>query len=189
MSTIDSQTRPPWILVAAGSSAPRVAPIRRPRVIASVITAAVLVITAIAILAIVIAQQLAQAETVNDAARTTDLLADLVVQPALVDGLLTGDQAAVASMDSAVRAKVLGPSLVRVKIWTQQGTIVYSDEPALIDETYALDADELEAFAAPRHPHRRRRPAGSPEPLRPARRSIAQGVPTDLDAGRDPTAL
>ena len=96
------------------------APIRRPRVIASAIAAAILVIIAVATLAIVIARQLAMAETVNDTAKTADLLADLVVQPSLVDGLLTGDQAAVASMDSAVRAKLLGPSLVRVKIWTER---------------------------------------------------------------------
>jgi len=149
MNSVDSQTRPPWLLVAAGSSAPKVAPIRRPRVIASAIAAAILVIIAVATLAIVIARQLAMAETVNDTAKTADLLADLVVQPSLVDGLLTGDQAAVASMDSAVRAKLLGPSLVRVKIWTETGTIVYSDEADLIDETYDLGAGELEAFEHP----------------------------------------
>ncbi len=149
MSVVDSQTRPPWILVAAGSSASKGNPRRRPRALAAVVVAAVLVITAVAVLAIVIARQLAEAETINDTARTADVLADLVVQPSLVDGLLTGDQAAIASMDSAVRAKLLGPSLVRVKIWNEQGAVVYSDAPDLIGETYALSAGELAALAHP----------------------------------------
>ena len=69
---------------------------------------------------VVAARRLAEAEAVNDAAKMADLLADTVVQPALTDGLLTGDAAAFAAMDDVVE-HVLGASIVRVKIWDPHG--------------------------------------------------------------------
>ena len=42
--------------------------------------------------------------------------------------------------------KILGGSVVRVKLWTRDGTILYSDEPALIGQRFALGEDELELF-------------------------------------------
>ena len=41
---------------------------------------------------------------------------------------------------------VLQGSLVRVKVWTADGRIVYSDESRLIGRTFALGEDELEAL-------------------------------------------
>jgi signal transduction histidine kinase len=43
-----------------------------------------------------------------------------------------------------VREFVLRGSLVRVKIWREDGTIVYSDEPRLIGEQFTLGEDERE---------------------------------------------
>jgi signal transduction histidine kinase len=39
-----------------------------------------------------------------------------------------------------------GTGIVRVKIWTKDGRIVYSDEHLLIDQTYSLGAAELKAL-------------------------------------------
>ena len=41
---------------------------------------------------------------------------------------------------------MLGDSIVRVKLWTKDGRILYSDEPALIGARYALGEEELELF-------------------------------------------
>ena len=43
---------------------------------------------------------------------------------------------------------VLRGSLVRVKIWSEDGTIVYSDEPRLIGEQFELDEDERAIFTS-----------------------------------------
>jgi signal transduction histidine kinase len=51
-------------------------------------------------------------------------------------------------MDSIVRDRVLNGRVVRVKIWTALGRILYSDEPRLIGSTYPLGRDEQEAMAA-----------------------------------------
>ena len=69
-----------------------------------------------------------------------------VVEPVLTDGLLTGDADAVAAVDRVVRDKVLDDTLVRVKIWRADGTILYSDEPSLTGSSFDLDDEELDAL-------------------------------------------
>jgi two-component system NarL family sensor kinase len=68
----------------------------------------------------------------------------------VTDGLLSGDPAAVAAVRRAVEAGVLDRSLVRVKIWTRNGTIVYSDEARLQGTRYELGADERATMDAGR---------------------------------------
>jgi two-component system NarL family sensor kinase len=65
-----------------------------------------------------------------------------LVAPVLGDDLLTMERAALDRVDAVVREHVLRGSLVRVKIWRSDGTIVYSDEPRLIGERFALGDDE-----------------------------------------------
>ncbi len=117
--------------------------------IVQVICAAVVVIVGVGIAGVIAARRLAGAEAVNDAAGTADLLAESVVQPALSDGVLTGDPEALATLNSAVRDHVLGGSIVRVKIWTPDGRIVYSDEPRLVGERFDLGEDEQGVLTDP----------------------------------------
>jgi two-component system NarL family sensor kinase len=70
-----------------------------------------------------------------------------VVAPAVTPGVLDGDQAALDRLDDVVRERVLKPPVVRIKLWTRDGRIVYSDEERLIGQTYELDPDDLAAFA------------------------------------------
>jgi two-component system NarL family sensor kinase len=64
----------------------------------------------------------------------------------LSDGLLTGDPRAIARMDDLVVGQILSDSVVRVKIWSRDGRILYSDEPALIGKRYGLGAAEQDLF-------------------------------------------
>jgi two-component system NarL family sensor kinase len=121
----------------------------RRRVLVTVLAGALAVLLLVGVSGTVAARRLAEKEAVNDAATTTALLADAVVQPALRDGLLTGDPAAFTRVDRAVRAHVLGPYGVRVKLWTSDGRIVYSDESRLVGRTYALGDEEREVFSNP----------------------------------------
>ena len=52
-------------------------------------------------------------------------------------------------MDLAVRPRLAGWGLVRVKIWDPQGRIVHSDAPALIGQIYTLGQDDLDVLAHP----------------------------------------
>ena len=85
-------------------------------------------------------------EAIVDARTTTLIKAQTVVEPVITDGLITGRPAAVAKVDRVVRTSVLDDSLVRVKIWARDGTILYSDEPRLAGTTYDLGEDEVAAL-------------------------------------------
>jgi signal transduction histidine kinase len=114
-----------------------------------VITAALIVLCIVALVGVMASRRLAEAEAVNDAAKTANLLADAVAQPALTEGLLTGDPAAVAAMDKAVRDHVLSRSVVRVKIWDPTGRIAYSDAASLIGQRFPLGGEERDVLAHP----------------------------------------
>ncbi len=91
-------------------------------------------------------RRIGEREAITDARSSTVLKAQGLVQPATSDALITGSKAAIANMDAVVQRDVLDGSLVRVKIWNARGKILYSDEPRLIGETYALGDDERAAL-------------------------------------------
>jgi signal transduction histidine kinase len=64
----------------------------------------------------------------------------------LGDGVTGGDPVALRRLDRAVRARVLVDPVVRIKIWTPSGRIVYSDERRLIGQRYPLGDEELAAL-------------------------------------------
>lgn len=76
----------------------------------------------------------------------TGVLGRTAVEPALTDGVLTGDPAAIAALDRAVRPLLAGTTVSRVKVWTPDGRVVYSDDARLIGESFGLDGDELEVL-------------------------------------------
>lgn len=90
--------------------------------------------------------------TVDEATRGTKervaVEGRLVQVAGLSDGLLRSDPAALAKLDEVVQGQVLGGSIVRVKLWTRDGRILYSDEPRLIGRQFGLGAEELELFTA-----------------------------------------
>lgn len=148
--SIEQVVRPPWISVAAGTSVRSEGPAVQPRrVFVQVIAGALVVLAAVALVGVTASRRLAEAEAVNDAAKTANLLADALVQPAVSEGLLTSDPSAVAAMDQVVRERVLSASIVRVKIWDPTGRILYSDERALIGKTFPLDAEERNVLTDP----------------------------------------
>jgi len=72
--------------------------------------------------------------------------ARLVEAAGLSDGVLHRDPEALARLDDLVLGQVITGSVVRVKIWTRDGTILYSDEPALIGQRFELGEEELRLF-------------------------------------------
>lgn len=91
-------------------------------------------------------QDLGTNEAVRDAKELTRITGEGIVEPELTDGLVRGDARSIERVDRVVRERVLSDSLVRVKIWTRDGKVVYSDEPRLIGARYELDADDIESL-------------------------------------------
>jgi signal transduction histidine kinase len=67
-----------------------------------------------------------------------------LVERELSDGVLRAEPKALARLDDLVQSQVLAGSIVRVKLWSENGTVLYSDEPALIGRRFTLGGEELE---------------------------------------------
>jgi two-component system NarL family sensor kinase len=72
--------------------------------------------------------------------------ARLVEAAGLRDGILRGDAGAIERLDDLVLGQVVRGSVVRVKLWSKDGTILYSDEPALVGKHFSLGEEELDLF-------------------------------------------
>ena len=139
-----------WREVAAGSATDAVdPPLASRRVYLQVLLLTALVVVAVAVLGAVASRQVAEQEAVNDAAQQAAMLADTVIEPALSDGVLTSDPQSLRRLDEAVHRHVLNESIVRVKVWTPEGRIVYSDEPRLVDAVFSLGEEERDVLVHP----------------------------------------
>jgi len=78
-----------------------------------------------------------------DEAKRVAAVSSGIVAPYLDDDAVEMDSAALDEVHTAIQNLVLQGSLVRVKIWSEDGTIIYSDEPRLIGQQFDLGDDEL----------------------------------------------
>jgi signal transduction histidine kinase len=99
---------------------------------------------AVAIAGVVVVRRQAAEQALAEARRLTRVSASFV-ERSLTDGVLTGDARSLATLADAVLAVKADP-VVRVKLWTRDGRVVYSDEVRLIDTQAALDEDALEVI-------------------------------------------
>jgi two-component system NarL family sensor kinase len=94
----------------------------------------------------VASRRVGEREAITDARTTTLIRAQTAVEPVVLDTLAGRDPAALARVNDVVVGQVLDRSLVRVKIWSRDGEIVYSDEPRLIGNVYRLGEEEVAAL-------------------------------------------
>ncbi|CAN5732426.1 sensor histidine kinase [soil metagenome] len=94
----------------------------------------------------VASRRVGQREATVDARSESLVKGQALVEPLLVDSLVDRDPDAIAALGKVVEDEVLDDTLVRVKIWRADGTILYSDEPRLIGSRYDLGDEEREAL-------------------------------------------
>src|SRR3954447_25196649 len=102
----------------------------------------------IGVIAVTITRSTGTREAIRDAKRVTRLAGDGIVAPAVDARVLAEDPAAIDRLDRIVRESVLRDGVVRVKLWREDGTIVYSDERRLIGMKYAQSEQDREEFRA-----------------------------------------
>ncbi len=85
----------------------------------------------------------AESQAVRRATEDARSLAIGVIAPLCTAQLSTGNPAAVRALDDAVRGQELTGRVLRVKIWTRTGRIIYSDAPALIGQTFDLSSGDV----------------------------------------------
>lgn len=89
-----------------------------------------------------LSERTARAEALTDACTTTWLLGHSVAQPAVTAGLVAGEPSAVATFGQTVQDRLLVGAVRRVKVWSPNGTVLWSDEPRLIGDRFDLGAAE-----------------------------------------------
>ncbi len=70
----------------------------------------------------------------------------IVEASGLRDSIVRRDQAAIDQLDELVQGQILDDTILRVKLWTRDGTILYSDVFDLIGRRFPLGEEELELF-------------------------------------------
>jgi two-component system NarL family sensor kinase len=96
-------------------------------------------------------RRVGEREAISEARTTTLIKAEGVIEPALTDAMVRGEDAAgVSRLLTIIHEDVIDDPLVRVKLWTAGGVILASDEERLTGQQFHLDDDELSALATGR---------------------------------------
>ena len=93
---------------------------------------------------------IAEGEALRRAQQTGIGVANRVMKPAITPAVLAGDPAAMRELDQTARNRMADGSIYRIKIWTQDQRVLYSDESHLIGEHFTLDEDDRELFGTTR---------------------------------------
>ena len=150
---------PPWVTLTSPDSRSPTAAMDRPisltRVIFQVVAVAMAVVAIVAVVGSYASQQLAEKQAVQDAGRFTNSVAEGLVMPNLTDGLLTGDRDQARALHAKLdRYQSPGGLLeksgvVRVKLWTPQGQVVFSDNPGVEGRSFVLDGAAIKVLRRP----------------------------------------
>ena len=96
--------------------------------------------------AALVLREAATDQAIREASRVTQVAASGIIEPNLPPGIEKAEPAAVQTLNRLLSRARLGEDFVRLKLWTAEGRIVYSDEPRLIGSRYRLGEDELETL-------------------------------------------
>ncbi|MDQ4059411.1 MAG: histidine kinase [Actinomycetota bacterium] len=102
----------------------------------------------VGVIGAIVLDRIGTSEAIREARQITRILGRGVIEPHLSEGLVRGDDQALAALDRIVRRRVLNDPVVRVKLWTRDGRVVYSDEPRQIGSTYPLDQEQHERLTS-----------------------------------------
>jgi two-component system NarL family sensor kinase len=126
---------------------PLVEPISVGKVVARFAVAGFVALVFVIAFTAIASRRVGTEQAIEEARRVADISGVGLVAPVLDDDVVAMDRDALDRLDAVVRDDVLRGSLVRVKIWREDGTIVYADEPRLIGEQFTLGDDALEVLA------------------------------------------
>lgn len=112
-------------------------------IVAAVVQFAIVGVAAATIVAIVAGARVRSTgtnEAIRDAREWATLLAGNVIAPHVDDAVLAGEPASLAQLDDVVSSVVKSGPIFRIKVWTPDGRVVYSDDKSLIGKTFDLAA-------------------------------------------------
>ncbi|HET7822352.1 MAG TPA: hypothetical protein VFL10_12585, partial [Ornithinibacter sp.] len=106
----------------------------------------VVALVVVAIGAVVVGQRIAEGWALDDARLRGATVAQAVAGPLVDESVRAGDAAAIARLDGILHDTMAKGSIKHVKLWTQRGVVIWSDETEVIGQRFPLDADVQEIF-------------------------------------------
>ena len=97
-------------------------------------------IVLLAVASLVVSVAVARDQSVKDARTTAEVLARTVVEPRIDQWLQTGKPARMAELDAAFSASISGSDVKSIRLWNEDGVVIYSNDPRLIGESFPLPA-------------------------------------------------
>jgi diguanylate cyclase (GGDEF)-like protein/PAS domain S-box-containing protein len=121
---------------------PNLKAIQRPGLRALVLGVSAALVVGTAVLVSVNVSDHLQRAAVNEAVRTTEAVVRGYIDPSVAGGGLADQSAAqAASIDADLVRLVSAGKILRIKVWSLNGTVVFSDLPALRGRQFPLDDD------------------------------------------------
>jgi diguanylate cyclase (GGDEF)-like protein/PAS domain S-box-containing protein len=120
--------------------------LRRPGLRALVVGGSGILIVGTALLVSANVSDHLEKAAVNEAVRTTEAVVRGYIDPVVTPGLANPTGAQAASINADLERLVAAGKILRIKIWAPDGTVVFSDLPALRGRQFAPDADLSEVM-------------------------------------------
>jgi signal transduction histidine kinase len=119
--------------------------LRRPdrtvsRSIVALVATALIAFTVVATGTSIVAGRIARDDALAEALRSAVSMGNTVFEP-LLPAAMRGSSDAIGRLDAAVSHRSIDGSLVRVKVWKRDGTVIYSDDHKAIGAQFPLHAD------------------------------------------------
>jgi two-component system, NarL family, sensor kinase len=92
--------------------------------------------------AAIICVRVVQAQALRQAEAGGEVVASRIVAPLVNQDLYDGKAAAQQALADRVLVRKAGSTIQRIKVWSEDGVILYSDDSRLIGLTYPLDPDD-----------------------------------------------
>ena len=97
----------------------------------------------LAVASYLIAQRVAEEEALRDATAIAEVMARASVEPYLADADLSRS-VGLSDLDALARERLLLDPVVAVRLWSDDGTVVYATDPELIGLNFGLGEEEVE---------------------------------------------
>ena len=108
--------------------------------------AGLVALTAVGIGSYFVMRHIGTTEATENAKEVTRIVGREIVEPKITNGLIRERPSSIRRVDRVVKRDVVRGPIVRVKIWTRGGRIVYSDEKRLIGSRYELGQEDIHAL-------------------------------------------
>src|SRR4051794_254539 len=93
-----------------------------------------------------VGSRIAEDQSLREARTVAKLLAQRVAAPLVDDAFRRGDPRAVRRLQTAMRERLRDGSILHIKLWDPDGTVLWSDESDLIENQYPIDAEDRALF-------------------------------------------